>query len=52
MVWKIKKIGNEYLIGRISKTSYGSEEFVLPLGRTYKFKNKKVAEKALLKFNK
>ena len=40
----VKKLNNEYFVGRVSKSSFG-DEFILPLGRTYKYKSKSGAER-------
>ena len=48
----VKKLNNKYFVGRVGGTSFGSDEFVLPLGRKYEYKSKTAAEKQAKRLNK
>ena len=48
--WYVKKLNNQYVVGRDQKTGFGSMDFVLPL-RNSIYKSKAAAEKRAEKLN-
>jgi len=49
--WKVRLINGKYVVGRDQKSSFGSNEFIVPRFGTVFFTSKKFAQKRADKLN-